>query len=254
MARTWDSYFWPGTEVFKNKLGITNADQLAEAEYELSELRMQQLLAQPELVATDEPARRIQQVHRHLFQDVYDWAGELRSFDLRKEQSVFAGPASIADSFNHGARQLRSESWSSKRKAVNGIAEAFGWLNYAHPFREGNGRATRTYLRLALRENGLDLDMSSIGKKRWIVASILTAPRDNMLGMVTVSPGAIKPLLNVAVQPAKAIHPVSEATIRRATSGLSAHPDAGRRRSAASRLLVDSSIHRPATSSTEPEL
>lgn len=225
MARTWGSFFWPDSDVLKNKLGIQDGEQLSEAEYDITELRMQQLLADPNLITAATPVERIQQIHAHLFGDVYDWAGELRTFSLRKNDSVFADPYQIPDMLRHGDAQLRAATWSSRRKAVNGIADAFGWLNYTHPFREGNGRATRTSLRLALREHGLDLDVSAVDKRRWTVASIMSAPRENWLRGITVSPGAMKPLLRDMIQPAQPIRQIDEATILRLVENHRAQPE-----------------------------
>lgn len=232
MARPWSSFFWPGSKVLKNRLGITDGPRLEEAEYDVAELRMQQLLANPSLVTATDPVQRLQQVHAHLFGDLYDWAGELRDFDLSKGRSVFASHEKAGAMFRHGAKQLRPQTWTSRRRAVGDLADAFGWLNHAHPFREGNGRATRTYLRLALREHGLDLDVSAVDKKRWVAASIMSSPRETWFGNFTVSPGTMKPLLAQMVQPARAIQPVDEATIQRVVDG---HRSPAARQAAAAR-------------------
>lgn len=224
MARDWSSYFWPGSDVLRNKPGITDARRLEEAEYDITELRMQQLLANPSLVTATDPVRRLQQVHKHLFGDVYDWAGELRDVEIRKGQTLFADPTRTASVFRHGTSQLKPQTWTNRRRAVNGLANGFGWLNYAHPFREGNGRATRTYLRLALREHGFDLDMASVDRRSWTVASIMSSPRENRLGTVTVSPGVVKDLLDKAVQPAKSIQQVDERLIRQVVDGYAVKP------------------------------
>ena len=175
MARPWSSFFWPGSKVLKNRLGITDGPRLEEAEYDVAELRMQQLLANPSLVTATDPVQRLQQVHAHLFGDLYDWAGELRDFDLSKGRSVFASHEKAGAMFRHGAKQLRPQTWTSRRRAVGDLADAFGWLNHAHPFREGNGRTGTLLLHTLAALCGHRLDLSTVSRSQWYAAS-----RDSM--------------------------------------------------------------------------
>lgn len=82
-----DPYTYPGTGVLRNLLGIRDKDELNEAEYRLTWARRQQLYRQPIQGSFD--LAHLQAIHRHLFQDLLDWAGELRTVNISKADSDF---------------------------------------------------------------------------------------------------------------------------------------------------------------------
>src|SRR5271165_6538754 len=84
----WDAYFWPNSNVLKNKAGLTHAAALRSYEYEATRQRAEQLRAAPLQGRFDTAHYRA--IHRHLFQDVYDWAGEYRTVEFSKGSSAFA--------------------------------------------------------------------------------------------------------------------------------------------------------------------
>lgn len=77
-----DPYLIPGTNVLRNRLGITSSGELSAAEADLSFARALQLVEEP--VAATNDLTELQRIHFHLFQDVYDWAGKIRTIDVRK--------------------------------------------------------------------------------------------------------------------------------------------------------------------------
>lgn len=77
-----DPYLIPGSTVLRNLVGATTAADLAMAEGDLSFARALQLLDEPPIATYD--LNDLRRIHFHLFQDVYDWAGELRTVDVRK--------------------------------------------------------------------------------------------------------------------------------------------------------------------------
>ncbi len=103
-------------------------------------------------------------LHQHLFQDVYEWAGEYRTVRISKGGSMFCYPEHIAGEmrglFNRSRAALsaRSDRRAFATKAAHFLAE----LNAIHPFREGNGRTQLTYLTLLAEKAGhpLNLDRS----------------------------------------------------------------------------------------------
>jgi cell filamentation protein len=133
-------------------------------------------------------------IHRHLFQDIYDWAGELRTVEISKGRRQFqfrkfieAGMADV-----HG-RLVRTS-------FLNGLATAtfaeqaaviVGDINYIHPFREGNGRTQLQYLKQLAEEAGHRLDLAAIAGPRWIEASIASHAADYQ-PMAAVLAGALK--------------------------------------------------------------
>lgn len=97
----------------------------------------------------------LQAIHRHVFQDVYAWAGELRQINLAKGGSVFTDGRQLE---GEGARvfgALAAEKHLrglQKAAFVERLAVYYGAINTLHPFREGNGRATQTFLRQLARQ------------------------------------------------------------------------------------------------------
>jgi cell filamentation protein len=86
-----DEYCYPGTTVLKNKLDLTETEELYAFEAEVSDSR-----ADEELPAGDLDFEHFKAIHRHLFQDVYDWAGEVRNVRISKDGSMFCYPENIA--------------------------------------------------------------------------------------------------------------------------------------------------------------
>lgn len=158
----WAGYFIPGTTVLRNKLGIATSEVLRDAENDLVEARLIELREAPVLLGErtyDLPFFR--GIHRHLFQDVYEWAGDLRTVGIEKGSESFCPPRSIAVPMAHVAEQIYR---SNQLEMVTGqdlskeVAYLYDYVNFAHPFREGNGRATREFFDLLLSESGVGLD------------------------------------------------------------------------------------------------
>ncbi len=164
-----DPYTYPGSAVLRNKFGITDAVELDYVERELVAQR----------AAEGIPTGRfdlvhLQAIHLHLFQDVYDWAGQLRTVEISKGGSQFqfrqfieTGMADV-----HGrlekARFLKNLGQGQFAKAAGVI---IGDINYVHPFREGNGRTQLFYLEQLAEQAGHTIDLGRIEPERWLNAS-----------------------------------------------------------------------------------
>src|ERR1044071_3119294 len=138
-----DPYVYPGTSVLKNLAGITNPTRLAQFEAFSTANRISELIFEPIPGAFD--IAHLRSIHRHIFQDVYPWAGEFRAIDMRKEGEFWFCrrdfvESSLADLF----ARLKAED-HLKRASVQSFGNRAGYylseLNAIHPFREGNGRA-----------------------------------------------------------------------------------------------------------------
>ncbi len=139
-----DPYCYPGTTVLINRLGTRNQAQLDAFEAEMSSDRATEPLPAGRL-----SYRHYRAVHRHLFQDVYAWAGKLRTVRIAKDGSAFCYPEHIDREmrrlFGGLAKQRRFRGLDAAtfaKKAAHFLAE----LNAIHPFREGNGRAQLAFL------------------------------------------------------------------------------------------------------------
>lgn len=147
------------TGVMKNLLGITDKEQLHIAEHRITAGRESELLKRnPKVKSLNE----IQKIHKHLFQDIYMWAGHLRTVDISKE-TLFFPVSRFANATLHLNGQItkcRACDKNDRQTLAMELAKALDTLNHFHPFREGNGRAQRLAMRLLAREKGYDLDLN----------------------------------------------------------------------------------------------
>lgn len=157
-----DPYLIPGTTVLRNVVGAETADELAAAEADLSFARALQILDNPVPATND--LSEFKEIHRRLFQDVFDWAGQVRSVDVRKDvpgADFFMPVGYIESAAEICFRDLADENHLVKLDRshfIQRLAVHYEKINYIHPFREGNGRTQRIFWnRLALRA-GWQLD------------------------------------------------------------------------------------------------
>ncbi len=107
-------------------------------------------------------------IHNHLFQDVYDWAGQPRTVDIRKKSdgaAFFAPVRMIERSAGYAAESLREDGFLRalpRERLIERLALHYDQFNYLHPFREGNGRTQRIFWSRVVRDAGYDLDWRDI--------------------------------------------------------------------------------------------
>lgn len=158
-----DDYVYPGTTVLRNKADIQDQAALDAFEADATAVRMLELLEQPVTGMFD--FAHLCAMHRHLFQDVYEWAGEIRTVDISRGTSRFAN-ASLIESYLGGAlRNLAVESWLRGLPPdafVARLAHYMGEINATHPFREGNGRTQRVFCALLAEQAGYFIDFESV--------------------------------------------------------------------------------------------
>ncbi|MGO9762328.1 MAG: Fic/DOC family protein [Solirubrobacteraceae bacterium] len=152
-----DPYLYPGTNVLRNLAGLKDALKLAEREAQTSALRLAQLA---ELgLEGDYDLCHLQAFHRFIFQDIYPWAGELRSTPLAKPGSMFALPEHVESYATNVFSQLAGEGHLRglpRDQFADRLTYYYAEINAVHPFRDGNGRAQRAFLR----QLALDADHS----------------------------------------------------------------------------------------------
>jgi cell filamentation protein len=164
-----DPYLYPGTTVLRNRLRITDADQL--------DYRERELVAQR--IAEGAPTggfdlAHLRAIHHHLFQDVYDWAGELRTVEIAKGGHQFQFRRFIETGMADVYRRLEAADFL-RGLSADAFAQAagpiIGDVNYVHPFREGNGRTQLQYLEQLAAQAGHPIDLTRIAPERWLDAS-----------------------------------------------------------------------------------
>jgi cell filamentation protein len=168
-----DPYIDPASGVLKNRLGITDATTLEQAEAALVATRSYELSQTPIKGRFD--LTHLQAIHRHLFGDLYEWAGQLRTVDMSKGGHLFAHHAHIDRAAAPIFKQLAEE------KHLTGLdpasfstraAHYFGELNALHPFREGNGRAQREFVSHLAQAAGYYLAWENVKAPDLLQASI----------------------------------------------------------------------------------
>ena len=156
----------------KNKLGITNQLELNKAEEKISKLKAKHLF---ESRAID-PIKvgrftGLKQIHKYLFGTIYDFAGKIREVNISKGNFRFAPLMYLQQSLKHIDKM--------PQKTFDEIIEKYVEMNIAHPFREGNGRATRIWLDLILKkEIKKVVDWSKVDKEAYLSAMERSTVRD----------------------------------------------------------------------------
>lgn len=161
--REHDHYVDAETGVLKNLFGITDQDMLDEVESSIVAWRSYELYLNPP--PQDFGFQHLKEIHRRLFQDIYSWAGEIRNSDIMLENSFFAhypyidsaGQKIFADLAAEKYLQGLDEEAFSERAAYY-----MGEINALHPFRDGNGRVQREFMRQLAAGAGYDLDWSNV--------------------------------------------------------------------------------------------
>jgi len=168
-----DEYIDPISGVLKNLLGIRDQVSLEVNEADFVSVRSAQLSFSPPAGIFD--LQYLRRIHRHLFQDVYAWAGELRTVDISKGNNRFAHHAFIVGASQPIFQQLRDESdlaGLDKEAFCLRAAYFLGELNALHPFREGNGRTQREFINLLARQNGYVFVWKKADRSEFLEASI----------------------------------------------------------------------------------
>lgn len=165
-----DPYCYPGTSVLKNRLGLRDQAELNSFEALITTQR------------SDEPLRLgpldvdgYRGIHRHLFQDVYDWAGEFRTVRIARQGSMFCYPEHIDremdlvfDALAAGDefKGLQPAAFASR------AAHLLSDLNAIHPFREGNGRTQNVFLTILAERAGHPLELGRLRPQELLDAMI----------------------------------------------------------------------------------
>lgn len=148
----------------ENKLGITNSAELAREEERISKKKVVWLFESGRLSALSVGTfAALKEIHKSLFEDIYEFAGSLRSVNLAKGNFRFA-PVMYLEAAIVNIEKMPQSTYDE-------IIEKYVEMNIAHPFREGNGRATRIWLDLMLKNRiGQVVDWSRVDKVDYLLA------------------------------------------------------------------------------------
>lgn len=174
MSEENDPYLIPHTDVLKNKLGITDQEELNKEETDKTSARMLRLYFKPPTITGS--FKDIQNIHYQLFQDVYLWAGKVRTANISKGDTIFLPTHFFSTAIPYFEDTLRNLNYlqdSSREEFVEGCTELFNQLNIIHPFREGNGRVSRFYFQCLAAMAGYRINWEDISEEENITASKL---------------------------------------------------------------------------------
>jgi cell filamentation protein len=162
-----DPYVYPGTDVLINKLDIRDADALRSFEIDIVAQRISE--GSPRVALISDGFREL---HHHLFQDVYDWAGQIRTVDIARPDAYFCRAIYISRQLDERFARIAAEAWPAAAEVfTDRAAEHIAELNAIHPFREGNGRTLRAFLEIYGEAAGHPVDIRLIEPAAWNAAS-----------------------------------------------------------------------------------
>lgn len=157
---------------FENKLGITDSAQLAREEEKISKAKAKELF-ESGILDSLHPGTYVTlaRIHEFLFDEIYDFAGKMRTVNIAKENFRFAPLMYLQVSLENIDKMSQS--------SYDEIIEKYVEMNIAHPFREGNGRSMRIWLDLILKkELHQVIDWSKVDKEDYLLAMERSPIRD----------------------------------------------------------------------------
>lgn len=159
------TYADPKSGILRNLEDISDPDVLLFVESAAVTKRLKELYESPiKITGIDS----LFEIHRHLFQDIYVWAGKKRIVEISKDGKQFFPTSHFDNAFRY-IDQLIAEfkkiPKDNKRKLAELLAEILDNINYVHPFREGNGRTQREFLRLLALDKSLTLNLNPPNNK-----------------------------------------------------------------------------------------
>ncbi|WP_331758002.1 Fic family protein (plasmid) [Nocardia sp. NBC_01377] len=181
--RRWYSYLWAsdtGEDMLANLLGLHNERELRAREYaETTKRALEIALGTVQIPATRD-LTELSAIHAHLFGNIYSWAGQLRTVGLGKGTGAFLHPADFDKFLPSAFEPAKHTDWAGLARTDFLLVSAtqFMNLNWAHPFREGNGRTTQLFLDRVTSTARWKLDFSRVSRQVWAMASSVGTPMD----------------------------------------------------------------------------
>ena len=168
-------YCYPDSNVLKNKLNIRDNKLLKTAEEEITLIKQMELLKNP--IKGNFSKAHFMNIHKFIFEDIYSFAGKIRREQISKADTMFYPPNLIDRELDKVFAKIKEKNMlkeTDKEKVFDNLAYVMAELNIIHPFREGNGRSIREFIRLMAKRMGYDLNWGNIDKEELLEASIMS--------------------------------------------------------------------------------
>lgn len=174
---------YDGTTCLINKFDIRDDEQLAIMEAAITFAKAAELERTP--IGGTFDFAHYRAIHKYLFDDLYDWAGTIRTVDISKKGTVFVPAKDIESIADNCFARLKEKNYFrgySFTEFSDAITDFYCVTNMLHPFREGNGRTQRIFISQLIRHAGYDIDFSGIDPDELMIATIQAANgiRDNL--------------------------------------------------------------------------
>jgi len=185
---SWESYFYPdtidpltGIGTLRNLYDERDARVLSRMEYTDTTVRAVQLGNGEVDVPRTFDGEHLRAIHGHLFQDVYEWAGEYRTVEMSKGPGRGFGEVKTGEVdryLSDAQRLVTSTDWAgiSRNDFVATASTVFAYVNQAHPFREGNGRTSKVFMEHVAERSRFTLDYALVSPAVWNQAAMLSRP------------------------------------------------------------------------------
>lgn len=170
---------YEGTSVLVNKFNIKDGSKLDAVEQGVTGALIAKAFMEIPFKNVDFNFYRM--LHRYVFSDIYEWAGEIRTVNMSKKGTNFCSYDEIEEQGNRIFSGLKKRNYLSKlsfEEFVDEFTSLYCELNYLHPFREGNGRVQRLFLSMLVSNYGKNIDFSKIDKDLFMIATIKSVNGD----------------------------------------------------------------------------
>ena len=177
-----DPYLYEDADVLRNKFNIKDQKELDGAEANYVSVRLKRLVMDP--LKGDYHTEHFLEMHKIIFQDIYDWAGVPRTIGIYKEEAVLGGmsveysdPFDIIHDLHHALKSMRSKEWllSHRESAALDFSDSLAQVWKVHPFREGNTRTAITFCCQYADELGFNINRKLFEENARYVRTALVA-------------------------------------------------------------------------------
>lgn len=167
---------YEGTSCLINKFDIHDDKQLSKIEAEITLAKISILENSP--ISEEFDLEHYKSIHRFIFEDLYDWAGEFRQVDISKKGTSFCSVEQLETIAKNCFDRLKNNNFFldlDREEFIDAIVDFYHITNMLHPFREGNGRVQRVFIEQLIHHNGYDFSFSDIDSDDLMIATINSA-------------------------------------------------------------------------------